>query len=277
MKNYGIIIPIRLASERLPNKAIMEICSKPIVCHLLDRAYQSSFIRSKKQVVVCTTENIEDDQLVKIVQDYGASVFRGSTNDIIKRFYDAIVSYSFDAVIQIDGDDPLCDPQYMDLTMQNLIDDPTLDIVTCEDLPLGIGSKSFTRSAMEKVYKIYKTTINDTGYIYYFTKTNSCNIKIIKPIKKDHIFHSARLTLDYPEDLALFEKIFELLYDEQTIFSLDEILNLLRVNPELLKINNSMNDIYWQRTKERIDLTYDNGEGIIKRINDPSLYFKRDE
>lgn len=266
MKNYGIIIPIRLASERLPNKAIMEICGKPIVCHLLDRAYQCSFIRSKKQVVVCTTENVDDDQLVKIVQDYGASVFRGSTNDIIKRFYDAIVSFSFDAVIQIDGDDPFCDPLYMDLTMQNLIDDPTLDIVTCEDLPLGIAPKSFTRSAMEKVYKSYKTTANDTGFIYYFTKTNICNNKIIKPIKKNHILHSARLTLDYPEDFTLFEQIFERLYEEKTIFTLDDIIDLLRSNPELLKININMNEVYWQRTKEKANLTYDDGGGGIKII-----------
>lgn len=266
MKNYGVIIPIRLASERLPNKAIMEICGKPIVCHLLDRAYQSSFIRSKKQVVVCTTENIEDDQLVKIVEDYGASVFRGSTNDIIKRFYDAIMWYSFDAVIQIDGDDPLCDPQYMDITMQNLIDDPTLDIVTCQDLPLGIGSKSFTKEAMIKVYQSYKTTSNDTGFIYYFTKTNICKNKIIKPIKEEHILHSARLTLDYPEDFTLFKNIFERLYDEKTIFTLDDILNLLRSHPNLLKININMNEVYWQRTKEKANLTYEDEDGEIKKI-----------
>ncbi len=103
-RNIGALIPIRLDSERLPNKAIMEISGKPIVCHLLDRAFDSKYLK-KENVIVCTTNDSSDDELVKIVENYGARVFRGSKDDIIKRFYNAMIKFNFDYVIEIDGDD----------------------------------------------------------------------------------------------------------------------------------------------------------------------------
>ena len=52
--------------------------------------------KSKKKIVVCTTRKKADDLLEKIVIQYGASVFRGSQNDIIKRFYDANKIFKFE-------------------------------------------------------------------------------------------------------------------------------------------------------------------------------------
>ena len=261
----GALIPIRLASERLPNKAIREICGKPIVCHLLDRVFASKYIE-KKNAVVCTTKEESDDRLADIVESYGASVFRGSTNDIIKRFYDAIVEYDFSAVIQVDGDDILCDPLYMDLTMDKLLRDSTLGIVTCEGLPLGIASKSFTRAAMEIVYHQYQTQNNDTGFIYFFTKAGLCKKDVVHPLKKEHVLDEARLTLDYDEDLELFTRIYESLYQKGHVFSLEEALNVLRNNPEWMKINSVLNEEYWERTREKARLEYVGINGEVESI-----------
>lgn len=265
MGKIGAIIPIRLASERLPNKAINVICGKPIVCHLLDRVFASKHVK-KKDVVVCTTKEESDDQLVRIVESYGASVFRGSTNDIIRRFHDCIESFKFDAVIQVDGDDILCDPGYMDMTITKLLSDTKLDIVTCDGLPLGIASKSFTRNAMQKVYQHYCSENNDTGFIYFFTKTGLCNMAVVKPLSEDHVLDDARLTLDYKEDLELFTIIFEALYKEGEVFTLEEIISFLKKRPALLKHNTDINDEYWRRTKEKARLDYKDDEGLIKSV-----------
>lgn len=265
MKKYGALIPIRLASERLPAKAIKKICGKPIVCHLLDRVFTSKYIE-KSNAVVCTTREESDDPLVEIVRSYGAGIFRGSTNDIIRRFYDAMNEYGFDAVIQVDGDDILCDTMYMDLTMERLLSDSSLGIVTCEKLPLGIASKSFTRLAMEKVYQHYQSENNDTGFIYFFTKAGLCKKDVVYPIKPEHILDEARLTLDYPEDLELLTRIFETLYQEGELFSLDDVVGFLRKNPELMEINSNLNEEYWQRTKDKAKLEYKDAEGMIKAI-----------
>ena len=264
--NIGSLIPIRLASERLPGKAIIEVCGKPLVCHLLDRVFASKYIKNKSDVVVCTTRSSSDDRLVDIVENYGASIFRGSKDDIIKRFYDAIHEFNFDYIIQVDGDDILCATEYMDLTMEMLLTDNTLDIVTCEGLPLGVASKSFTKDAMNKVFKYYKTNRNDTGFIYYFTKTGLCNEKIIGPISDKHILNEARLTLDYKEDLNVFISIIESLYPSNTIFSLNNIVAFLKKRNEIINLNSNLDEEYWQRTRDKAQLYYLDKDGIDKKI-----------
>ena len=46
-----------------------------------------------------------------------------------------------------------------------------------------------------------------------------------------------RLTLDYVEDFNLIEKIYHNLYNKNSKFTMNEILEFLDKNPELLKIN----------------------------------------
>jgi spore coat polysaccharide biosynthesis protein SpsF (cytidylyltransferase family) len=264
--NIGALIPIRLKSERLPGKALMPICGRPVVYHLLDRVCASKYIGDPKKVVVCTTRDASDDPLVEAATKFGASVFRGSTDDIIRRFHDAIAHFALDAVIQADGDDPLTDTFYMDRTMETLLGDSSLGIVTCEKLPLGVASKSFTRAAMEAVFKHYKSGQNDTGFIYFFTKTGLCKMATVSPASPAHIHDEIRLTLDYEEDLALFRHIFEALYREGQIFQIGDVIALARKQPELLAINGNLNEGYWQRTRDKAKLEYLDATGQVHSI-----------
>lgn len=263
----GALIPIRLASERLPNKAIKELCGKPVVCHLLDRAFDSRYL-DKSKVVVCTTTDKTDDPLVDIVKNYGASVFRGSVNDIIERFYKAMLEYDLDYVIQIDGDDITAEPLYMDLTMDKLLSDSTIDVVTCKDLPLGIATKSFSLKAMKKVISIYKSTSNDTGFSYYFTKTGYCKHEIIYPVSDNHKNDKLRLTLDYNQDMELFKVLFNALYSEGKVFHLDEIISFVKKNPNVVNINLSLEEEYWQRTISKVNLEFTDENGIVRKIKE---------
>ena len=158
--------------------------------------------------MVCITTDQSDDPLVDIISDYGCSVFRGDTDDIIARFFAAMAEFQFDAVIQADGDDPLSATEYMDLTMEALLKNPDVDVVTVKGLPLGCATKSFRRRALEKVWS---STLqkNDTGFIYYLTKTGLCNHLELKCSVIAHQHETARLTLDYQEDFELFVKIIE--------------------------------------------------------------------
>jgi len=261
----GAIIPIRLASERLPKKAILPIVEKPAVEHVIDRALASNYIKNKKDVVVCTTLEKEDDELVELVESYGASVFRGSTDDLINRLWCAIEEHSFDIVIEIDGDDICADPFYMDVCVGELLKDDSLDVVLPKNLPLGLATKALRRSAFEKILLIYKTKKNDTGFMYYFTKSGYCTIKEVEA-DSSHIFEEARLTLDYEEDLNFFRAIFEELYVEGKIFDINDIIELLKRKPQILKLNDGLNEKYWARTKEKTKIEFEAKDKSIKKI-----------
>lgn len=266
MKRIGALIPIRLTSERLPAKAIREICGRPVVHHLLDRVCASRYIDDPKRVVVCTTEESSDDPLVAIVESFGASVFRGSRDDIIQRFHDAMAAFDLDAVIQVDGDDPLTETLYMDMTMEKLLADPDLGIVTCEGLPLGTASKSFSRSAMNKVMQHYRSGQNDTGFIYFFTKTGLFKTGTVKVMGPEHVNDKIRLTLDYEEDFMLFTRIFDTLYRPGEVFGLSEVLELASRQPEIMEINGNLNEQYWQRTRDKAKLEYQDASGQLHSI-----------
>jgi spore coat polysaccharide biosynthesis protein SpsF len=264
-KNIGALIPVRLASERLPGKALKEICGRPVIYHLLDRVSACKYI-DPAQAIVCTTKDASDDPLVEAVLSYGAGIFRGSRDDIIDRFHAAMTEYNFDAVVQIDGDDPLSATEYMDLTMDRLLANPNLDIVTCTGLPLGTAVKSFTATAMRRVHDHYKSDKNDTGFIYFFTKTGLCEQLEVEPVSTDHIFDDARLTLDYEEDFAAFKAIFEALYLPDNIAGLADVVQFLRTNPDIVNLNADLDEEYWQRTRDKAQLEYQSPDGSVHRI-----------
>lgn len=262
----GAIIPIRLASERLPQKAIKHICGKPIVHHLLDRAFDSKYLE-KENVIVCTTEESSDDALVEVVESYGANVFRGSTNDLLDRFDRAIDHYGFDYVIQIDGDDICAEPEYMDLTMDKLLSDENLDTVSAKGLPLGISTKSFSKRAMKKVIAKYRSTENDTGFGSYFTEPAICNHIAIEPVSEGHILERIRLTLDYQEDFDFFNAIYTELYKEGEVFHLEDILKLVKEKPEIIEINYFLQEEYFDRWHSKQNFFFSDGGDELKKVN----------
>lgn len=263
----GALIPIRLTSERLPGKALKEICGRPISWHLFDRVCASKYITDPKQVVVCTTDETESDPLVDSVRSYGCSVFRGHTDDIIARFHDAVDEFKFDAVIQADGDDPLSDTLYMDLEMDKLLQDPDLDIVVSKGIPFGVATKAFRTSALNKVFSIYRTERNDTGFIYYMTKSGLFNVGTVDPVSPDHILERARLTLDYPADFEVFKAVFEALYQPGKLFDLTEVVKFLKQNTDLAESNLAVEDEYWERDAKLSALQYvDPASGSLKTL-----------
>lgn len=262
----GAIIPIRLASERLPGKALKPILGRPVVHHLLDRVGASRWIKSKKDAVVCTTTDPSDDALVAAVEAYGASAFRGSRDDIIERFHAAIRHHGFDAVLQIDGDDPLTDSRTMDRTMDALQADRSLDIVYTSGTPFGVAAKAFTREAMERVYKHYKTTANDTGFMYFFLKTGLCKVGTIGPEVPEETHKTARITLDYQEDFDFFTAVIEALGKGGRVFGLREMIDFLNAHPEVVAINAGLKEKYEARTAEKLDLRYVDATGTLKHI-----------
>lgn len=262
----GCLVPIRLTSERLPGKALKVICGRPVVHHLLDRINACCTITNTRDIVVCTTEDPTDDPLEKAVLAYGASIFRGDTDDIIRRFYTCVEKFGFDVILQVDGDDPVCDTEYMDLCVSTLLDHPDIDVVYNKGLPLGVASKAFRRDALKKVFEVYATTQNDTGFAYYFTKSGLFNVQTTTPRGPHHIDDKVRLTLDYEEDFEVFRTLFEALYRSDEVFGLADVVKYFAEHPEVAAINANLNEGYFERTQEKAVLSIKSADGRVRRL-----------
>ncbi len=261
----GIVIPIRLASERLPGKALTDVAGRPALHHLLDRASASRYVAAG-DVVVCTTRETTDDALVAAVEAYGASSYRGETDDLIARFSGAVAAFDFDVAVEMDGDDLCCATEYVDLCIERLLADPAVDVAVCGGLPLGIAPRGFTRQAMARVSDHYRSTENDTGFFHLFTKTGLCRVASIEPVSDTHRHDTARLTLDYEEDLAFFRALLSDVGAPGAPASLEALVAHLCRHPELVEVNRKMNEAFWQRTAEKVKLSYEDADGRIRSI-----------
>jgi spore coat polysaccharide biosynthesis protein SpsF len=56
-----------------------------------------------------------------------------------------------------------------------------------------------------------------------------------------------RFTIDYEEDYKFIKQVYDELYTDKSLFSLDDILNLLKVKPEIKKINEKYAGVNWYR------------------------------
>ena len=158
-------------------------------------------------------------------------------------------------------DSPLTATEYMDLTMGRLLERPELGIAWSEELPIGMNSKSFTRTALDTVFESYCQGQNDTGFIYFFTKTDLVEKSVVGLVDPAHRCDRARLTLDYPEDLEVFRRILEAVDKAGHTATLSEVIAFLKESPDVLDINANLDEEYWQRTREKARLTYRDPDG----------------
>ena len=110
------IIQARMGSTRLPGKVMKNLAGKPVLWHIIHRVKRSAV---SQMVLVATTTKPEDEIIQSACRTWGIPVFRGSTEDVLQRFCDAIrflergrskTSY----IIRITGDCPLIDPFIID-------------------------------------------------------------------------------------------------------------------------------------------------------------------
>jgi len=100
-----------MSSSRLPGKMLMDICGKPLFLHVLERARA---IRGVDDVILATSIDKSDDELVEFAKDCKVKVFRGSLENVAKRAIDCAVLNDLDAFIRICGDRPFFDPNMID-------------------------------------------------------------------------------------------------------------------------------------------------------------------
>lgn len=252
----GAVIPARSTSERLPGKQLADLGGRPVIVRMIERLASSPHL-ALDRVVLCTTEQPADDQLVDVARLAGASVFRGDSDDLIRRLADAVAEHRFDIVVEADGDDPFIDVGYVDRGVELLRDRPDVDVALPPDLPLGLAAKVVRGSAFERVRASYRTTRNDTGFMYFFTRSGLCTVEGLPADRPEHVRPDIRLTLDYDEDLALMRTVFERLDGASRVFGVDDVVTLFEQSPELIAVNSHLSEAYWERTSNLVSLEFE--------------------
>jgi spore coat polysaccharide biosynthesis protein SpsF len=246
------LIPCRLDSTRLPGKALLDVGGQPAICRLIGQVERSEYLQ-RQDIVVCTTLRATDDPLVEVIESIGASVFRGHTDDLVDRLFHATLAFPSELVLEIDGDDICADPTYMDQALA-AVESGECDVAySGAGLPLGAGTKAFSQSCLAKIHECYVPGKNDTGFGYYLTKSGLFRTLEVYCKKPDLALQNLRLTLDYPEDLELFRKIYAQADQRGQQVSVEFLSKLIGELPQLAQINANLDEGYWERTQALMD------------------------
>lgn len=103
------IIPARYASTRFPGKALVDLCGKPLIQHVYERAKQAKLL---SDILVAT----DDERILKAVEGFGGKAVMTSPSHPsgTDRCAEVASRLECDAVINIQGDEPLIPPEVID-------------------------------------------------------------------------------------------------------------------------------------------------------------------
>ena len=123
-----VIIPARYGSSRFDGKPLANICGRPMIQWVCQRAMQAKFIES---VYVAT----DDSRIRNAVNRFGGNVVMTSSTcrsgtDRVAEAAERIGLDSRDVVVNIQGDQPLVDPRCFDAVVKPFYDDPAVKMST---------------------------------------------------------------------------------------------------------------------------------------------------
>lgn len=156
--NTAVIIPARFASSRLPGKPLLRDTGKYLIQHVYERAQKA---KSVSAIVVAT----DDVRIAKAVESFGGHVVMTRDDHVsgTDRVAEAAQSLDCDAVVNLQGDEPLFDPRGIDRLVGLLAADPTASAAT---LATPIRSAAIYRDP-----NAVKVVCDDAGRALYFSRS----------------------------------------------------------------------------------------------------------
>ena len=226
------IIQARMGSTRFPKKVMNPICGTPMIGLLLERLSKSQQIDT---IVLATSEDVCNLPLVNYVRELGYSVYQGSENDVLDRYYRAAEAAGAETVVRITGDCPLIDPQVVDAVIKKFRDSNAdyVSNVMPPTYPDGLDAEVFTFKALEAAWKQAKLPPERehvTPYIReseQFSRQNHANVTNES---------AERWTVDEAADFEVVEAIFRH-FSPRTDFGWLEVMGLRQTHPEIFQAN----------------------------------------
>jgi 3-deoxy-manno-octulosonate cytidylyltransferase (CMP-KDO synthetase) len=120
----AIVIPARLDSQRLPEKALLQFRGLPMIEHVRRRGELSSY-----QVPVFVASG--DDRILDLVSDFGGKAIRTLENhqNGTSRVYEVSKNFDFTHYLVLQGDELLVLPDQIDSLIKKILEQPQIDFL----------------------------------------------------------------------------------------------------------------------------------------------------
>ena len=256
MEGVTAVIQARIGSKRLRGKILKKIKGKPNILLLLDRLSKSKLI---KEIIVAIPNTKENDKLERLLKPK-YKVFRGSEDNVLKRYFFCAKKYSIKNILRITSDCPLIDPRIIDKIGKIYLTGNYDYVSNIENrsFPDGMDIEFFSFKTLKKAYLNSLSNYDKEHVTKYILRSD----KFKKFNYSDKINYSnLRITLDRIDDFNLINKIFNNFKNND--FSYKDIINFYKKNEKIFHSNIEHNNKKenddlgieqqtWQRAKKYI-------------------------
>lgn len=233
--NIVAIVEARMTSSRLPGKHLLRANGKPMLQHLVERLRRVSLIN---KIVIATTINPADDELVNFAKDVGVDFYRGSELDVMGRVVEAGEAFAADVICEVTGDCPIIDPELVEQLIQTFLENDAVYVNNGRHgLPDGMGAQVFYLSALKQSAEMTRDPLDREHVTLHIRRHSELfpSIRLVAP--KSLRWPELGLTLDELDDYKLLKRIIEYFGVTNPYFSCAEAIQLLRENAVWLDIN----------------------------------------
>jgi len=228
----AIFITVRNGSTRLPGKAQLLIEGVSTIEYLIDRMKYS---KKADCIILCTTENTSDDNLIEIAKQKNIFYFRGSEEDKLERWRGAAEKFKIGFFCTADGDDTFCEPLLIDLAFEQF-EKKNSDFIKDGGLITGAFTYGISVTALKKVCEIKDSEETEMMWVY-FTDTGLFKVENLENVPEKYYRNDIRMTLDYEEDLSFFREVAQRGNKSKVYLDLEEIIDIIDKEPKLKEIN----------------------------------------
>ncbi|NND85211.1 MAG: glycosyltransferase family protein [Acidimicrobiia bacterium] len=244
------VMQARSSSTRLPGKVLRPVLGIPVLLQQARRMERAGLLGT---LVVATSTDPADDELVDIVEADGIPVVRGSLDDLLDRHLVAGREFDADAVVKIPSDCPLIDPAIIDLVLGSFLESGA-DFTSNLHPPSWPDGHDVEIVRMEVLEEAGREATKDferehtTPFVW--ERPDRYRVENLTWDRGEDFSMSHRWTIDYPEDLAFVTAVYEAFGDADDpspTFGLDDVLDLLDARPDVAAINARYAGVNWYR------------------------------
>ena len=237
--NIGVIVAGRMKSTRLQKKAILPIAGIASI----ERCLQNCLLISEADQVILATSTVEEDTELEVyATDGNVKFWQGDPEDVISRYLGACEQFGIDIIVRVTADCPVISPEIVTLLLNSHFESGA-DYTGTNKCAVGTAAEIYNVSALKRVISHFGKA-GFSEYMTWYMRNNQDFFKVNTIDLPAKFIRDYRLTLDFPEDLEMFNRLYFELDKNGSPPTLKNVFEVLDKHSDIVKINNHMEVVY---------------------------------
>lgn len=243
-----LIIQARMGSRRLPGKSMLDLAGAPLVARILERVKRCKKI---DEIVLAIPAGPANAPLRVVGDSFEVTVFEGSEENVLDRYYKAAVARGADFIVRLPADNATPEPSEIDRIIEHHLSrgergfSSNLAQINHSGYPDGIGAEIFDFSLLHEAHSnASNDSMREHVHLNFFDYSTGKGVNEIwcpiSTILCPPEFRRPDLVLDVNtyEQYQFMRSLYEALYPTKPEFSIMDIIRWydnLFLNPQCLQ------------------------------------------